>query len=116
MANIAPSLQALRKQQNTLADGVFIYRLMFAVRFAEFHQRRLNGELQDAAIDLVSMLRDDIAPKSWWAVVLSDSVDLLQHGQFRNFMIKAPSLTSAPVDRRGNVVHIRGRVPSPPQA
>ncbi|KAI0343020.1 hypothetical protein BDW22DRAFT_1329132 [Trametopsis cervina] len=80
VANIAPSLQSLRRQQSSVANGVFIYRLMFAVRFAEFHQRRLNGEMQDAAVDLISMLKDDIAPKSWWAVILSDSVDLLQHG------------------------------------
>ncbi len=55
---------------------------MFAVRFAEYHQRRINSELQDAAFDLITMLRDDIAPKSWWAVVLSDAVDLLQYCQY----------------------------------
>lgn len=77
VANIAPSLQALRTKSGP--NGVFIYRLVFAVRFAEFHQRRLNGELQDAALDLVAMLREDIAPKSWWAVLLSYAVDLLQN-------------------------------------
>ena len=53
---------------------------MFAVRLAEFHQRRLSGDLHEAAYDVVSLLRDDIAPKAWWAVVLSESVDLLQNG------------------------------------
>lgn len=80
VANIAPSLQTLRAQQESIASGVFVYRLMFAVRFAEFHQRRLNGEWHDAAYDVVAMLREDIAPKGWWAVVLSDAVELLQHG------------------------------------
>lgn len=55
---------------------------MFAVRLAEFHQRRLNGELHEAAFDIVNMLRDDIAPKAWWAVVLFDAVKLLQNGLY----------------------------------
>ena len=77
VAKIAPSLQALRAESKV--NGVFVYRLQFAVRFAEFHYRRLNGALQDAAFDLVAMLRDEIAPKSWWAVLLSDAVELLQN-------------------------------------
>lgn len=81
VANIAPSLQTLRAQQESITSGIFVYRLMFAVRLAEFHQRRLNGELQEAAFDIVSMLRDDIAPKAWWAVILFDAVELLQNGK-----------------------------------
>lgn len=80
VANIAPSLQTLRAQQESISSGVFVYRLMFAVRLAEFHQRRLSGELHEAAYDIVAMLRDDVAPKAWWAVVLSESVELLQNG------------------------------------
>lgn len=79
VANIAPSLHTLRAEQGSSANGIFIYRLMFAVRFAEFHQRRMNGDLQDAAFDLVTMFQEDIAPKSWWAVLLCDAVQLLQH-------------------------------------
>ena len=78
IANIAPSLRSFPKNAE---NAVFIYRLQFAVRFAEFHYRRLQGDLQNAAVDLVSMLRDDIAPKSWWAVVLWDAVELLQNGK-----------------------------------
>lgn len=78
VANIAPSLHTLRTQP---ANGVFLYRLMFAVRFAEFHQRRINGDIHDAALDVVSILRDDIAPKAWWAVVLYDAVELLQNSE-----------------------------------
>lgn len=77
VSSIAPSLQALRT--NSAAHGVFIYRLMFAVRYAEFHQRLLNRDLQDAAWDLVSMFQEDMAPKSWWAVLLCDAVELLQY-------------------------------------
>ncbi|KAF8842387.1 hypothetical protein BDN67DRAFT_899400 [Paxillus ammoniavirescens] len=74
--DIAPSLQALRANS---ARGVFIHRLMFAVRYAEFHQRLLNGDLQDAAWDLVTMFQDEIAPKSWWGILLHDAVQLLQY-------------------------------------
>jgi nuclear pore complex protein Nup85 len=77
VAGIAPSLQALRMQSG--AQGIFIHRLMFAVRYAEFHQRLGNQDLQDAAWDLVSMFQDGLTPKSWWAVLLCDSRQLLQH-------------------------------------
>ena len=79
VSGIAPSLQALRV--NSAAHGVFVYRLMFAVRYAEFHQRLLNRDLQDAAWDLVSMFQEDMAPKSWWPVLLCDAVELLQYGE-----------------------------------
>jgi nuclear pore complex protein Nup85 len=78
VAGIAPSLQALRMQSG--AQGIFIHRLMFAVRYAEFHQRLANRDLQDAAWDLVSMFQDGIAPKSWWGVLLCDAQQLLQYG------------------------------------
>ncbi|KAG1817067.1 Nup85 nucleoporin-domain-containing protein [Suillus subaureus] len=77
VAGIAPSLQALQMQSG--AQGIFIHRLMFAVRYAEFHQRLSNQDLQDAAWDLVSMFHDGLTPKSWWAVLLCDSQQLLQH-------------------------------------
>ena len=79
VADIAPSLQALRMQPGS--PGVFIHRLMFAVRYAEFQQRRINQELQEAAVDLVAMFHEDIAPKSWWGILLCDAVDLLQGEQ-----------------------------------
>jgi len=79
VADIAPSLQTLRSHSG--ANGVFVYRLKFAVRFAEFHQRKINGDLQEAAFDVVSMFQEDIAPKLWWAVILCDAVDLLQNNE-----------------------------------
>lgn len=78
VAGIAPSLQALRMQSG--AHGIFIHRLMFAVRYAEFHQRLFNRDLQDAAWDLISMFQDGIAPKSWWGVILWDAQQLIQYG------------------------------------
>lgn len=75
-SDIAPSLQDLLAQPDS--RGIFVHRLMFAVRYAHFHQLRMKQELQDATVDLVAMFRDDVAPKSWWAVLLCDSVELLQ--------------------------------------
>jgi len=77
--DIAPSLQALRA--NSGAHGIFIHRLIFAVRYAEFHQRLLNQDLQSAAWDLVTIFQEEIAPKSWWGVLLCDAVQLLQYGK-----------------------------------
>jgi hypothetical protein len=51
------------------------------VRYAEFHQRLLNQDLQDAAWDLVTIFQEEIAPKSWWGVLLCDAVQLLQYGK-----------------------------------
>ncbi|KAJ7066584.1 nucleoporin Nup85-like protein [Mycena amicta] len=78
-SDIAPSLQSLGSQ-NLSSQGVFIHRLMFAVRYSNFQQLRTKqDQLQNAASDLVAMFRDDVAPKLWWAVILCDAVDLLQY-------------------------------------
>lgn len=86
VANIAPSLSAFTRNPE---NSVFLYRLEFAVRFAEFHHRRLNGDLHNAALDVVTMLRDGVAPKSWWAVVLYDTVDLLQNSTYMRVDVHA---------------------------
>ncbi|KAF8074701.1 nucleoporin Nup85-like protein [Lyophyllum atratum] len=75
---IAPSIQELRSRP--MHQGIFAHRLLFAVRYAHFHQLREEQQLQDAASDLITIFREDLAPKSWWAVLLCDSVPLLQHG------------------------------------
>jgi len=77
-SDIAPSLQNISIQHPS-SQGVFIHRLMFAVRYSHFLQLRMKHDLQNAASDLVSMFRDDVAPKSWWAVMFCDAVDLLQY-------------------------------------
>ncbi|KZT72019.1 hypothetical protein DAEQUDRAFT_723669 [Daedalea quercina L-15889] len=101
VAKIAPSLRTLRSESK--ANGVFIYRLMFAVRFAEFHHRRLNGDLQEAAFDIISMMREEIAPKSWWAVLLWDVVELLQNGDNMFFT----SVDATMLLHRLEEIHIR---------
>ncbi|KAH8991666.1 Nup85 nucleoporin-domain-containing protein [Lactarius akahatsu] len=77
VAAVAPSLQELRAHPG--ADGVFTHRLLFAVRYAEFHQRRLNGDLQEAALDILTMFNEGLAPRTWWGVLLCDAVDLVRN-------------------------------------
>ncbi|KAF8216477.1 Nup85 nucleoporin-domain-containing protein [Mycena galopus ATCC 62051] len=77
-SDIAPSLQNLNIHHPS-SQGVFVHRLMFAVRYSNFQQLRGRHDLQNAAMDLVAMFRDDVVPKSWWAVTLCDAVDLLQY-------------------------------------
>lgn len=77
-SEIAPSLHEIGTC--TGLQGVFLHRLMFAIRYSQFHRLRLQHDFRDAASDLVVLLRDDVAPKSWWAILLCDSVELLQQG------------------------------------
>jgi nuclear pore complex protein Nup85 len=82
VADIAPSLQTLRSAADSSdypMHGIFLHRLMFIVKYAEFHQRKMSNDLVEAAADLISMFEDDIAPTSWWGVLLLDSVEFLNY-------------------------------------
>ncbi|KAF9642653.1 hypothetical protein BDM02DRAFT_3105390 [Thelephora ganbajun] len=82
VAEIAPSLQTLRSAADSSdypMHGIFLHRLMFIVKYAEFHQRKISNDLIEAAADLMSMFEGDIAPTSWWGVLLQDSVEFLNH-------------------------------------
>lgn len=82
VAEIAPSLQTLRSAADASdypMHGIFLHRLMFIVKYAEFHQRKISDDLVEAAADLISMFEDDIAPTSWWGVLLQDSVGFLNY-------------------------------------
>ena len=78
---IAPSVQELQTQSSI--QGIFVHRLIFAVRFARYHQLIEKQEYQDAASDLMAIFVEEVAPTSWWAVVLCDSVPLLSYGKFK---------------------------------
>ena len=80
-AAIAPIIQKLGLQSNV--NGVFYYRLIFVTRYARLQELLFRKELADAASDLIAIIQDDIAPASWWAVILCDSVQLLEYGEFR---------------------------------
>ncbi|KAJ7486147.1 hypothetical protein B0H11DRAFT_1913873 [Mycena galericulata] len=45
-------------QHSGSLQGVFVHQLMFAVRYSNFEQLRVKHDLQNAASDLVAMLRD----------------------------------------------------------
>ncbi|KAF9526094.1 Nup85 nucleoporin-domain-containing protein [Crepidotus variabilis] len=87
---IAPSVQELRTQVGI--HGVFVHRLVFAVRFARFHELLDKEAHQDAASDLIAIFSEDIAPTSWWAIVLCDSIPLLRHNPKLLFSSSGASL------------------------
>jgi len=81
IADVTPSLQELRSEIGP--RGVFMHRMMFAVRYAEFHQRNLQGDRENAALDLISLFEEELAPRSWWGVVLHDAIPFLQSEQHK---------------------------------
>ena len=72
MLEIAPSLQ-----HQSYGQSIFQRRLSFLVRYAEFHTHWSQGDIQDAALDVVSMFRDELVPNSWWGIVLKQAGDIL---------------------------------------
>jgi nuclear pore complex protein Nup85 len=42
----------------------------------------MEHDLQDAAFDIIAIFQGDIVPKSWWGVLLCDTIELLQYGRF----------------------------------
>jgi hypothetical protein len=85
---IAPSVQELRTKSNV--HGIFVHRLVFAVRYARFHELMEKREYQEAASDLIAIFSENVAPTSWWAVVLYDSVPLLRYGELPFFSPSGP--------------------------
>ncbi|KAF9077929.1 Nup85 nucleoporin-domain-containing protein [Rhodocollybia butyracea] len=76
-STIAPLMEQVHA--NTKTEAIFAHRLMFAVKYSQIHKMRLEQDYSTAASDLVLLLRDEIAPKSWWAILLCDSVEYLQY-------------------------------------
>jgi len=87
---IAPSVQELQTQSSI--QGIFVHRLIFAVRFARYHQLIEKQDYQDAASDLMAIFVEEVAPTSWWAVVLCDSVQLLCYAPTLLFSSASASL------------------------
>ena len=80
LADIEPSLRALQEEPGP--QGVFVHRLVFAFRYAEFHRRKLVGDVKNAASELMSMFEHELAPRAWWGVLLYDAIPFLQDGKF----------------------------------
>ncbi|KAL0955138.1 hypothetical protein HGRIS_004052 [Hohenbuehelia grisea] len=74
--DIASSVQSVAQAG---AHGVFVYRLMFVVRYAQFHQALMTSDFDGAAAELVIIFEEEIVPKSWWAVLLCDARKILVH-------------------------------------
>ena len=83
VADIAPSLHELRATPGP--HVVFVQRLMFAVRYAEFHQRAILGDTENAALDLLSLFEENLAPRTWWGVLLHDAVTFVQDSACQSF-------------------------------
>lgn len=78
VSEVAPSLQ-----YHSYGQSIFQRRLYFLVRYAEFHTHLSQGDIQEAAWDVVSMFRDEIVPKPWWGTLLKQAgALLLQDGVF----------------------------------
>ncbi|KAK7060823.1 hypothetical protein VNI00_000556 [Paramarasmius palmivorus] len=111
-AKFVHSLQELPSRTNT--EGIFAHRLAFAVRYAQIHRLLAEQDLHGAASDITTLLRDEIAPKSWWAVLLCDTVDLLNHGSrplSRSSRRSPNSLSgSASFFSQGDIVVILGKL------
>jgi nuclear pore complex protein Nup85 len=75
-SELAPSLPGLVARDQG-PHSLYLHRMMFVIKYAQFLSQ---DDPEEAAGELIAILRDDIAPRSWWPVLLCDSVELLQHG------------------------------------
>lgn len=78
VSDIAPLLRELKKDAGP--HGIFVQRLEFAIRYAEFHQHNFQGDTENAASALMSIFEENLSPRSWWAVLLNDAIPFLQDG------------------------------------
>ncbi|KAJ4470133.1 Nup85 nucleoporin-domain-containing protein, partial [Lentinula aciculospora] len=76
-SKIAPLLDETHSSLRT--EEIFAHRLMFTVRYSQIHKMRLEHDYSNAASELLVLLRDEIAPRSWWPILLCDSIEFLQY-------------------------------------
>ncbi|KAJ8520283.1 hypothetical protein ONZ45_g2879 [Pleurotus djamor] len=67
---------AIQPVAQSEAPRVFVHHLIFAVRYARFQQLRMKAASREALSDLVSMFQEEVAPKSWWPVLLTDALSI----------------------------------------
>lgn len=59
---------------------VFYHRFMFVAQYAQLHEALANMNYAAAAKAVVSIISEELAPRAWGAVVLSDSIPLIRFG------------------------------------
>lgn len=58
----------------------FKHRLMFVTQYAELHRHLARMDYAAAAKSIVSILSEGLAPRSWYAIILTDSIPLIRSG------------------------------------
>ncbi|CAG8443603.1 10745_t:CDS:10 [Dentiscutata heterogama] len=61
--------------------------IKFLARYRLFHALKQNGEIQRAGAILMELLRAQVAPISFWPVLLLNALPLLQEGKARKMII-----------------------------
>lgn len=61
-----------------MAYSRFGSRLAFLARYRDMHAFYAQGDKERAAAVLVHLLATELAPKTWWAILLVDAVPLLE--------------------------------------
>ena len=63
VADIAPLLRELKKDAGP--HGVFVQRLEFAIRYAEFHQHNNQADMENAVSALMSIFEENLSPQQF---------------------------------------------------
>jgi nuclear pore complex protein Nup85 len=70
---------------------VFYHRFIFVARYARLHEALADTDYAAAAKAVVSILSEDLAPRAWGAVILSDSIPLIRFGMSFTVFCVTPS-------------------------
>lgn len=73
VTEIAPAL----RQPSSYSQISISRRLTFLIKYADFRTRWSNGDLQNAAWDLITMFREELVPNSWWGMLLKQAGDMV---------------------------------------
>jgi nuclear pore complex protein Nup85 len=60
---------------------VFYHRFMFVTSYAEFQDSLMKKNYANAAKSLITMISEELAPRAWGAILLNDSIPLLQYSK-----------------------------------
>lgn len=66
---------------------VFYHRFMFVSRYAQLHESLASNDLTAAAKTVVSIIRDELVPRAWGPIVLSDAIPLIRFGMLPRYII-----------------------------